>query len=568
MGYRSLGGIAGLLADAMKRRLRLAVHLAMALVMLSAGAALAERRVALVVGNSDYEFAGTLANPKNDASDIAAELKTLGFDVTLGIDTTADQFADLLSDFGAKMPDTDVALFYYAGHGMQFNGQNYLLPVDAELRNQFSVRRETQPLDEIVAQMEGAHISLIFVDACRNNPLSDALKESLKSSNRAVVGRGLAPVERHGADTLIAFAAGPGEVAQDGDGRNSPFTQAMLKYLPEPLEISTLIKRVTLEVRSLTGGKQQPEQLAAMATEFYLTPPDAGPAADKPAPVRAVAAVTPDSANEALAFQGVMGVNTVEAWTAFLAMYPEGTFSGIAKAALTKLTDGGGAAGKETVVASVDPDAMVVSVVKPPDVVAGDTDSAADSKGKWSHPEGGDTSTETKVANTSPVTVFSAPASDADPEDCPDTGRLISKVLKISVCLDMAQWTKGDTTGAQEFVYFSKDGNSAMAVVTETAYANTANYGKGIIEFAARAGNVKAEDIKVFDEQTHSYAGQTWTSMRYQVKIGGTLIEYLNYRFSDPAFGSVQIIFWSLPEMAQQELKVAEQAMSTVEFTY
>lgn len=186
-------------AGAARRRLRLAVQLALALLIASCGAAFAERRVALVIGNADYQFAGTLANPKNDADDIAAELKTLGFEVTLGVDTTADQFSDLLSDFGAKMQDADVAMFYYAGHGMQFNGQNYLLPVDAELKNQFAVRRETQPLDEIVAQMGAAKISLIFVDACRNNPLSEALKASLKATGRtADVGRGLAPVEQIG----------------------------------------------------------------------------------------------------------------------------------------------------------------------------------------------------------------------------------------------------------------------------------------------------------------------------------------------------------------------------------
>jgi hypothetical protein len=304
-----------------------------ALVLLLPTSVQAESRIALVIGNSAYEHTGRLANPTNDAEDITRVLEGLNFRVTTGYDLDSRAFAQLLSDFSAGLRDADVALFYYAGHGLQFDEQNFLVPIDARLENQFAVRRETFSLNDILGQMEQAKISLVFIDACRNNPLSETLKRSLAVNGRSTaVGSGLAPVEVRGRDMLVAFAAASGEVADDGADRNSPFTAAVLKHIATPdIEISTALKRVTAEVRVLTDGKQQPEQRASMASEFYMVPRGAL-TVDLPTPI--------DTADrETTAFNAALAINTAGAWKAFLDKYPEGEFAQIAGEALAKLEE-------------------------------------------------------------------------------------------------------------------------------------------------------------------------------------------------------------------------------------
>jgi ABC-type amino acid transport substrate-binding protein len=293
--------------------------------------AVAETRVALVVGNGEYLNAPALPNPANDANDVSTMLAGLGFDVTTAIDVDSREFDQALAGFSSKVEGADVAVFYYAGHGLQFDNENYLVPVDARLENEFAVRRETTELRAVLALMESARISLVFLDACRNNPLAEELARSLNQLGRsAALGQGLAPPPSTGRDVLIAFAAAPDQVAFDGAERNSPFTSAILKHLPTPdIEISTALKRVTQAVRETTGGKQLPQQLSDMATEFYMT--------------RAVAAepsepdATPVPDPEAVAFNAATNANTVEAWTAFLDAFPQSTYAGAARVSLAAL---------------------------------------------------------------------------------------------------------------------------------------------------------------------------------------------------------------------------------------
>lgn len=256
-------------------------------VLSAAQAAAAERRVAMVVGNADYQYAGKLRNPLNDAADIAASLRSLGFDVIDATDRSSRQFEEDIETFANASQNADVALFYYSGHAMQLAGANYLLPIDFDADTEMAVKRQAFNLSDIVEQMEAAaKVSLVFLDACRNNPLADALKAKLTSKGRsAELGRGLARVATGNANTMIVFATAPGTIAADGTGRNSPFTQAMLQYLPAPgVEIETMMKRVTSTVEAETGRKQQPERLSKLTIEFYFSPGDATEGATAAAP--------------------------------------------------------------------------------------------------------------------------------------------------------------------------------------------------------------------------------------------------------------------------------------------
>ncbi len=254
--------------------------IAISFICISANA-FAEKRVALVIGNSAYASAGRLANPANDAADVAAALGRLGFDVTRAADLDARDFAAAIDNFLSAAHGADVAIFYYAGHGLQYDGGSYLLPVDARLENEFAIRRETMGAQEIVSALEGAaRASVVILDACRNNPLAERLRDRLQGRGRAAaVARGLGRIEASSGNTLVVYSAAPGQEAKDGAGRNSPFTEALLKYVETPgLEMEQMLKRVTADVERETGGKQQPERLSRLKIELMLK----GGAAVKP----------------------------------------------------------------------------------------------------------------------------------------------------------------------------------------------------------------------------------------------------------------------------------------------
>lgn len=230
-----------------------------------------ENRFALVIGNAAYEKAGRLANPKRDAELISKALQRVGFETSVHYDLDEEGMGKVLDDLAERVADLDVVALYFAGHGIQKDGENYLIPVDAALRSQTAIERETIRLRSFMEVMEEVPISLLFIDACRNNPLAENLLSSSSSSGRSAgITRGLAPIRTVG-DMLVTFATLPNSVAEDGRGQNSPFAKALSRHLDtENVEVSVLMKRVTRDVLSETNGDQRPQQLSQMQTEFYF----------------------------------------------------------------------------------------------------------------------------------------------------------------------------------------------------------------------------------------------------------------------------------------------------------
>lgn len=224
-------------------------------------------RMALVIGNANYQNTAPLATPKNDAFAFSDFLRTNDFTVTEVVDGDRAAMAAALASFVKALQPNDTAVFYYAGHGLQVDGENYLMGIEAQLLNEFDVAAESMPLSQIVSQMEKrANVSMVFIDACRDNPLADRLASTTRG-----VSVGLAPLEATGEGTMIAFAAAPGGVALDGD-INSPFTRALIDNLAEPeVEVGTALKRVIRDVRDATASKQIPQIVSSMSVEFFFS---------------------------------------------------------------------------------------------------------------------------------------------------------------------------------------------------------------------------------------------------------------------------------------------------------
>jgi uncharacterized caspase-like protein len=195
--------------------------------------ALAEKRVALIFGNSAYLSVARLTNPANDSEAVATTLKEMGFEVVeLKRDLNAAAMRRALRDFSDNVRDADIAIVYYAGHGIEINGDNYLIPVDAVLERDIDAFDEAIPLERILTVIAPARqLRLVILDACRDNPFNRSMKRTIGSR---AIGRGLAKVDPENPNTLIAFAAKAGSTALDGDGKNSPYTTALVKYLPKP----------------------------------------------------------------------------------------------------------------------------------------------------------------------------------------------------------------------------------------------------------------------------------------------------------------------------------------------
>ena len=256
--------------------LRLSLWLMLLLTLASlASPAQAQDRVALVIGNGNYANAGTLANPVNDAQAVAGALRDVGFDVALGRDLDRSTMERLLRDFLRKAGTAKVALLFYAGHGMQVDGRNYLLPVDAKIEAASDLNFETVELDKILGNLEDpARATIVILDACRDNPLSRSFAAKSRSS---AVGTGLAAYAPLGTGTLIAFATAPGKVALDGTGTNSPFTTSLVKHLRTPnVEVRTMLTRVRADVMAATGNKQLPWDNSSLMGEVFLAGPSNG----------------------------------------------------------------------------------------------------------------------------------------------------------------------------------------------------------------------------------------------------------------------------------------------------
>ncbi len=223
-------------------------------------------RIAIVIGNSNYP-SGALANPKNDATVMAGALKKLGFDVELKLDATKADIDGMLRRFSGKAEKATVAALFYAGHGIQVGGSNYLVPIDANPRSEKDLKRDMVKMDDVIDDMGDARVKLVFFDACRDNPLSRSFS---RGGSRGMA----APVEATG--TLISFATKHGNTAADGDGSHSPYTNALLAALekPEGVEIEQLLRRVQQGVKAETKGQQEPWRYGSLDGDFYFKAAD------------------------------------------------------------------------------------------------------------------------------------------------------------------------------------------------------------------------------------------------------------------------------------------------------
>jgi hypothetical protein len=249
----------------------------------------AQERVALVVGNSAYEHVAPLRNPKNDAGDLTAKLEGLGFQVFGGADLDRRALVSALIKFGRAAEQAEVALFFYAGHGLQVNGQNYLVPIDAMVEFESEIDLSLVSLSGVMQQLDrGSRTNIVFLDACRDNPFAKQLARSMGNRSAESLDKGLGRVQS-GSGTFIAFATQPDAVAADGTGRNSPFTTALLSHIGTPGQsISDLMIEVRNDVIASTNGAQVPWDSSSLTGRFSFVPASAAPAAEAvpaPAPV-------------------------------------------------------------------------------------------------------------------------------------------------------------------------------------------------------------------------------------------------------------------------------------------
>jgi caspase domain-containing protein len=258
----------------MDRRLSLilAFFIAQLVLLAQVDASFADKRIALVIGNSHYKNTSTLPNPVNDAADVAQALTAVGFDVSLKIDAGKRDIDQALAQFARDSSRADAALFYYAGHGMQYHGVNYLMPVDAELQDEISLRYELTTLDEVKESLQrSSGVKIMILDACRTNPIADKFVRSISVSTRDIPKvQGYArPEQVRG--MIIVYATQADDVANDGKGRNSPFSSAFIREIKEPgLEIGAMFRRVSADVNEATNGKQAPEVSISLLSDYYL----------------------------------------------------------------------------------------------------------------------------------------------------------------------------------------------------------------------------------------------------------------------------------------------------------
>ena len=299
--------------------------------VMASSPAWAERRVALVIGNSGYVSVAALANPRNDSAAIGSLFKDAGFDVVdLRQDVGSNDMKRAIRDFAAQVVDAEIAVIYYAGHGIEMDGANYVLPVDAKLERDLDVEDEAIPVDRLLRALEPAKkLRLIILDACRDNPFARTMKRTTTSRS---VGRGLAKIEPTTSDTLIAFAAKAGSTAADGDGLHSPFTTALLNNLASPgLDLRLALGRVRDEVLASTGRKQEPFVYGSLGGSIVaLVPPREEKPAEAAVPTDPDAAVRRD-------YELAAQVGSKEAWDSFLTKYAKGFYADLARGQRTKV---------------------------------------------------------------------------------------------------------------------------------------------------------------------------------------------------------------------------------------
>lgn len=292
----------------------------------------AERRVALVIGNSAYPGA-PLKNPVNDARDMASALRKLGFDVIEKSNITQKEMNRAIAQFGEKLRADTVALFYYAGHGMQVKGKNYLLPIDAQIASEASARAETVDVDTVMDQLAVSPMNIVILDACRNNPFERKFRSA---------GGGLAQMDAP-RGSLIAYATAPGKVANDGDGKNGLYTQELLKHIQTPgLPLEAVFKRVRNGVVQGSGEAQTPWEASSLTGDFYFLPGTGG----QSAPATQVASISPQLAGARTAAQiedelwdAIKDSDKAGVFEEYIKQYPKGRYLALARVRIAGLRD-------------------------------------------------------------------------------------------------------------------------------------------------------------------------------------------------------------------------------------
>jgi uncharacterized caspase-like protein len=282
--------------------------------LVSGNAAFADKRVAFVVGNAAYKNVPQLPNPAIDSKAMARVLRNVGFDVVEGANLTRDAMTEKLLEFGKKSEGADVAVFFYAGHGIAVNGVNYLLPIDADLKSEMDVKLGAAinvdvTLDQTMAD---AKVKLVFLDACRDNPFAAKIR-SARATRSVNVQTGLAEM-KSGEGTLIAFATGPGQTALDGEaGTNSPFTRALVGNIAQPgVEIQQAMTKVRAQVSDETNKGQLPWGHTNLTGNVYLNPVGAPAAATTDAANASAPAATKASDVELEFWRSIKDSNKVE----------------------------------------------------------------------------------------------------------------------------------------------------------------------------------------------------------------------------------------------------------------
>lgn len=294
-----------------------------------AAPAFADKRVALVIGNSAYEKVTRLENPANDAGLMAETLKAAGFDtVDMRRDLKIDDMRRALRQFIDTSRDADVAVVYYAGHGIEVDGTNYLVPVDAVLERDTDIYDEALSLDRVLVSVEPAkQLRLVMLDACRDNPFARSMKRTIAARS---IGRGLAKIEPTSPNTLIAFASKAGSTASDGDGQNSPFTAALARHVTKPgLDLRKAFGYVRDDVLKSTGNRQEPYVYGSHGgDDFSLVPSKADPIGAQADPQTAVRHD----------YEFALQLGTRDGWDAFLSQHPEGFYANLAKGQVKKIS--------------------------------------------------------------------------------------------------------------------------------------------------------------------------------------------------------------------------------------
>ncbi|MFO1183521.1 MAG: caspase family protein [Bauldia sp.] len=327
--------------------------------------AAAQKRVALVIGNSAYTSVGALPNPVNDARLIKTSLESAGFTVTLAESLARGAFVNTLRDFRDKADGAEWAVVYYAGHGMEVGGTNYLIPVDARLAQDRDIAFEAIPLEQVMAAIEGARgLRMVVLDACRNNPFVATMQKSGGAGRD--IGRGLAIVEPTQA-TLVAYAAKAGTVAADGNEANSPYALALSRRLAEPgVEVSKLFRLVRDDVLEATGQRQEPFTYGSLPgrQDFYFKPPAGTSVAlttpVPPAPVTpAVPALDPRLVEAGQVWAVTRETTSIDVLKAFQSRYAGTVYADLAAARIGELQRATAPIVPATPVAPVQPAAEV-----------------------------------------------------------------------------------------------------------------------------------------------------------------------------------------------------------------